>query len=80
MECPGDDDQYCGGNYAMTVAETDEFDYDDDKLGDYHYPNGYLGCFKDKDSKRILDEYKWLYSDDMDIDVRNRLPYSRRYF
>ena len=54
----------------MTVSETDDFDYDDDKLGGYDYPDGYLGCFKDKESQRILDEEQWLYSDDMDVDVR----------
>ncbi|CAM9722822.1 unnamed protein product [Hapterophycus canaliculatus] len=24
-DCPGDDDEYCGGNWAMTVARTSTF-------------------------------------------------------
>lgn len=48
MDCSGDDDENCGGFYAMTVSKSSDFDM----------PDGYRGCYKDDRRNRVFDDYK----------------------
>ncbi|CAM9272287.1 unnamed protein product [Scytosiphon promiscuus] len=67
--CPGDSDETCGGGWAMMVSESSSYggggDSDDESADDV--VNGYLGCFKDVEDKRILDDAYWLTSTSMTL-------------